>query len=318
MRLPWGRFAAAGALMLLLAAQAPRAGEFVWQLPDGIAPPPAPADNPITAEKVALGRALFADTRLSINDRTSCATCHVAEREFTDGLPRAVGTLGDRHPRNTPTLWNAGYYVSLTWRDAGLTTLEAQLRIPLTSTSPVEMGYTDALLPRLAADAVLGSLHQQAFGDTPMSLDTLVKALASYVRTLVRMDSPFDRYLLYDERTGVSDRAKAGLKLFFSERLACSHCHAGPHLSGPVHEPGKDVPPVFHRTAVSDTADPMRAPSLRLISRTAPYMHDGSLPDLSAVLDFYEAGGGLNAEHLQAFTLTSDERQALLAFLELL
>ncbi len=272
----------------------------------------------MTEPKVRLGETLFNDARLSVNGTTSCATCHDQRRTFTDGRRTAIGALGDLHPRNTPTLWNSAYNVSFTWLDAGLTTLEAQIRIPLTSTAPVEMGFTEVLLPSLRADPILHAQHSLAFGNEPMSTDTIIKAIASYVRTLVRMDRPFDRYFLEDDPEGMTTDARRGLVLFFSERLGCSNCHAGAHLSGPTHEPGRVIPPVFHRTAVNDATVPVRAPGLRFVSLTAPYMHDGSLPTLDAVVDFYQRGGGRNAERLVQFQLTGNERRELITFLEAL
>ena len=272
----------------------------------------------MTEPKVRLGEILFSDPRLSMNGATSCATCHDPTRSFTDGRPTAIGALGDQHPRNTPTLWNSAYNVSFTWLDAGLTTLEQQMRVPMTGTSPIEMGFSTALLPVLEADLILNAQHRLAFGGATISVDTIIKAIASYVRTLIRNDRPFDRYFLNDDSSGMTPEAKRGLVLFFSPRLGCGNCHAGTHLSGPTYEPGQIVAPVFHRTAVSDATFPVRAPSLRFVSLTAPYMHDGSLPTLAAVIDFYLRGGGHNAEHLNRFELTDSERRELIAFLDTL
>ena len=278
----------------------------------------------MSAAKVGLGESLFSDPRLSVNGSTSCATCHDPGRAFTDGRSTAIGALGEPHDRNTPTLWNSAYNISLTWLDAGLTTLEDQLKIPLTGTDPVEMGFTPALIPALVADPILRARHQLAFGSEAMSEQTIIQALASYVRTLVNTDRPFDRYFLRDDASGMTASARAGLSLFFSARLGCSACHAGAHLSGPTHAAANAdgttaaIKPVFHRTAVSDVTFPVRAPSLRFVSLTAPYMHDGSLASLEAVIHFYEGGGGHDAERLQHFELTEMERTALADFLRTL
>lgn len=272
----------------------------------------------MTEPKVRLGEILFSDPRLSINGTTSCATCHDPTRFFTDGRSRAIGALGDLHPRNTPTLWNTAYNVSFTWLDAGLTTLEQQMRTPLMGTSPIEMGFSPVLLPTLEADLILNSQHRLAFGRAPMSADTIIQAIASYVRTLVRIDQPFDRYFLANDSSEMTADAKRGLVLFFSPRLGCGNCHAGTHLSGPTVVPDQTVVPVFHRTAVSDATFPVRAPSLRFVSLTAPYMHDGSLLTLADVVTFYLGGGGNNAERLTRFELTDAERRELIAFLRTL
>ncbi|MFO0690637.1 MAG: cytochrome c peroxidase [Myxococcota bacterium] len=291
---------------------------YRWSLPEGITPPPVPPDNPMSEAKVALGRRLFSDPRLSFNRTTSCATCHDPARELTDGRARAIGASGEPHARNTPTLWNVAYNVSYTWIDQGLVRLEDQLRLPLTGTEPVEMGFGPAAAAALAADPELAALHRAAFGEAPFDETSVVRALASYVRTLIRMDSAFDRRLYLDDASGFGEAAERGMGLFFSERLGCGHCHAGPHLSGPTAMPGREVAPVFHRTAVSDATVAFRAPSLRFVARTAPYMHDGSLATLADVVAFYERGGGRGAERLVPFTLSPSERAALLAFLETL
>lgn len=302
--------------VLAAAGDAAAADAYHWRLPEGVPPPPVPADNPMSDAKVELGRRLFSDSRLSFNGTTSCASCHDPARAFTDGRPRAIGASGVAHARNTPTLWNAAYNVSFTWLDQGLTSLESQLRIPLTGRDPVEMGFGPEELAVLAADPEIARQGRAAFGTAPLGEQQVIQALASYVRTLVRMDSAFDRYFSWDDASGFDARAREGMALFFSERLGCGHCHAGAHLSGPTAAPDRLVPPIFHRTAVSDSTTAFRAPSLRFVRHTAPYMHDGSLATLGEVVDFYAAGGGRNAERLTPFALSAEERAALLAFLE--
>jgi len=312
------RLAALCAGLGLASTAVAAAGEepYRWRLPEGMAPPPVPADNPMSEAKVALGRALFSDPRLSSNATTSCASCHDPARDFTDGRPRAIGADGVAHARHTPSLWNVAWNVSYTWIDQGLTTLEAQLVVPLTGTDPVELGFGPAQAALLAADPAIARLHRAAFGDAPLAQESVIRALASYVRTLARMDSAFDRALYWDDASGFDARARAGRDLFFSERIGCGACHAGPHLSGPTAQPGRSVVPVFHRTGVSGSALAFRAPSLRFVARTAPYMHDGSLADLGDVVDFYARGGGPGAERLVPFALEPEERRALIAFLE--
>lgn len=304
--------------MVLVAGFAARtapAEGYRWALPEGLEPPPVPADNPMSEAKVALGKRLFSDVRLSFNRSTSCASCHDPARELTDGRARAIGASGEPHARNTPSLWNVAYNVTYTWTDQGLDRLEDQLRLPLTGTRPVEMGFGPEQAAALAADSEIAALQRAAFGDVPLDETTVVRALASFVRTLIRMDSAFDRRLYWDDPSGFDAAAEAGMALFFSERLGCGRCHAGVHLSGPTAMPGRAVAPVFHRTAVSDSTEAFRAPSLRFVGRTAPYMHDGSLATLAEVVAFYERGGGRGAERLRPFALSPAERAALLAFL---
>jgi cytochrome c peroxidase len=177
------------------------------------------------------------------------------------------------------------------------------------------MGFSVDAVRALVADPEIAALHRTAFGEVELGEDSVIRALAAYVRTLIRMDSPFDRYLYWDDASGFDARARAGMALFFSDRLGCGRCHAGAHLAGPTASPGRAVAPVFHRTAVSDASIAFRAPSLRFVRRTAPYMHDGSLATLGEVVDFYSGGGGKGAERLEPFDLDADEREALLAFL---
>lgn len=299
----------------LAAADSAAPPPYRWALPEGVAPPPVPEDNPMSEAKVELGRRLFTDVRLSFDASTSCATCHDPNRAFTDGRARAVGASGEPHARNTPTLWNVAYNVSFTWIDQGLTRLEDQLRLPLLGTSPVEMGFGPAQAEALTRDPALGPLARAAFGAAELDVERVIHALAAYLRTLVRMDSAFDRLLYWDDRDALSTSARAGLALFFSERLGCGHCHAGPHLSGPTAEPGRAVAPVFHRTGVAGSTAAFRAPSLRFVGETAPYMHDGSLETLADVIRFYERGGGPGAERLVPFALSASERADLIAFL---
>ena len=274
--------------------------------------PLIPADNPLSGAKIALGKRLFHETALSINRTTSCASCHQPERHFTDGLPRAVGALGDEHPRNTPTLYNVGYNASLGWSDEGLNSLEQQHRVPLFNQTPVEMGYRDAFVARLQADASYSEAFTAAFGGAATT-ERVIMALASYVRTLVPPESPFDRHLFYDEP--LSADASAGLDLFFSERLGCATCHASFALSGPVEHAEQNAAPVFHVTGVGGSNQAWRAPTLRAVSATAPYMHDGSIPDLAGVLSHYET---TDAERVPDFTLSDAERRQLIAFLKTL
>ena len=139
------------------------AGDYVWQLPTGLRPPPVPADNPMSAAKVALGERLFVDGRLSATGAYSCASCHDPALAFTDGRVTAIGATGEHHTRNTPTLINVAYAASLGWADPSLTTLEAQHRVPMFNHAPVELGLDQALserLGQLSADQTVAELHE--------------------------------------------------------------------------------------------------------------------------------------------------------------
>ena len=317
---------------------------FEWQLPRGLPHPLVPADNPMTTVKVALGRRLFYDRRLSGNETYACASCHQQQHAFTDGRAHAVGSTGQLHARSAMSLANAAYSPSLGWADPRLATLEQQMAVPMFNEHPVELGLAgrDAELVRRFSTRNDRLWFSKAFPGEPdpVSERNIVRAIAAFERTLLSADSPFDRYLYRDDRAAMSSAALAGMKLFFSERLACSSCHAGFNLSGPVvFESAPKTAPAFMNTGLYDldgkgaypredrglidvTARPadmgrFRAPTLRNIALTAPYMHDGSVPTLEAAIAHYASGGKgpLRAEQLNGFRLSPTDIGDLVAFL---
>jgi len=330
---------------------------YVWQIPAGFPEPVIPEDNPMNAQKVELGRYLFYDKRLSINEAQSCGSCHEQSRAFTDGLAEAVGTTGEVHFRNSMALVNVAYNSRLTWADESLDRLEDQALVPIFGDMPVEMGMAgnEALLvERLQAEARYQRLFPLAFPDdsAPLSVANVAKAIAAFQRTLISGTSPFDRYI-NGETDAISESAKRGLSLFFSERLECFHCHGGFnftdssnhansavtefgfHNTGLYNLDGDGAYPDKDRGLFNQTGDPadmgrFRAPTLRNIALTAPYMHDGSVATLEDVLDHYAAGGRtiddgpfagvgsdspLRSEFVVGFILTAQERDDVIAFL---
>jgi len=225
------------------------------------------------------------------------------------------------HTLNTPTLYNTAFNASYGWQDEGITSLEQQHMVPLTNSAPVEMGYSPYLLPKLANNQDYKALFATAFpqpGTHHMDLLTtnnVVRALASYVRTLVAPPSAFDDFLFNDNRQALSINAQTGMALFFSERLGCSKCHASLGFSGSVVHTAQQAQAVFHVTGVGGSKLAFRAPTLRQISNTAPYMHDGSLRTLEAVINHYENASEIR---LETFSLTAEERLALEEFLRAL
>ncbi len=333
--------------------------EFDWRLPPGFFPPPVPESNPVSAEKVELGRRLFYDTRLSVNDRGSCAGCHQQRLAFTDGRSHAIGATGQLHGRSSMSLVNVAYNSHYTWASRDVQTLEQQADIPLFNQQPIELGLRGnevALVAEFESSASYASLFQSAFPESanPISIDNIIKALATFVRSIIAADSAFDRLLYLDDRSAMSDSALRGMRLFFSEQLNCGVCHEGQNLAGGQTMSGKlRVETEFHNTGLynvggrnrypesdpglrmetgqSDDDGMFRAPSLRNIAVTAPYMHDGSVATLSGVIDHYAAGGrtidnGPNAgigktnsnksPLLTGFELGSSEKLDLLSFLE--
>ena len=356
----WGCLMAAAWLMTGCegtTAPGPAVVSYDWRLPAGFPTPQVPHDNPMTEAKVQLGRSLFYDTRLSLNGTQSCASCHEQARAFTDGKTHGVGSTGEVHRRNAQGLANIAYATSLTWANPALTTLEAQALTPLFGEEPVELGFGDQpelLLERLRADPDLVARFAEAFpGEAePVSLGTLVRALSCFERTLLSGNAPFDQYLYGGKKDALSAQAKRGMELFFSEQLECNHCHSGfnfqdatmheataepllPfHNTGLYNEDGNGAYPVKDPGAIELTGLPedmgrFRAPSLRNVAVTAPYMHDGSIATLSEVVDHYAAGGrahGLDSSRVspvqssfvRGFTLTPQEKEDLLVFFDAL
>jgi len=299
-----------------------RAGvdEFTWKLPAGFPEPAVPADNPMNVAKVALGEALFSDPRLSITGKYSCQSCHSPERAFTDGLPRSRGATGEALPLNAPTLFNVAYNASLGWHDPNLRTLEQQMRGPLFNDHPRELGLAGRereLEGTLKADAALARSFAAAFpGDAaPVTMDNLIRAVAAYERTLLSGGAPFDRYVFAGDHGALSERQKAGMQLFFSERTGCAGCHSGINFNGEwVDREHPGATPIFADTG---TGVAVRVPTLRNLPVTAPFMHDGRFATLDAVLDHYERlATDPNADtRLRRAPLTTVELQQLQAFL---
>lgn len=341
-------------------ASEPAASAFEWELPPGFPTPNVPADNPMTNAGVELGRHLFYDTRLSGNQTQSCGSCHLQEYAFTDGLANAVGSTGQVHPRSSMALVNLAYVPRLTWANPLLTHLEDQALLPMFGETPVELGMAgreDELLQRLAAEPLYVELFAAAFPDeaAPITLRNITRAIASFERTLISGNSPYDRFTQGDP-SAMSEAAQRGMDLFFSERLECFHCHGGFNFSSALTHSGLPLEEVaFFNTglyniggdggypapntgvyAITGQISDMgrfRPPTLRNIAVTAPYMHDGSVADLDAVIDHYAAGGrtitdgphaGVGAESpfkndfVAGFVISDAEREDLIAFLEAL
>lgn len=261
-----------------------------------------------------LGERLFSDVRLSKNNSYSCASCHQPDKYFIDAQTLAIGALGDKLQRNTPTLLNASLQASFGWTDDGVTDLATQHRQPLLNTNPIELGFNPTQSTLLDQDEELRQLRQQAFPESKtFSTSLLTQALAAYVATL-RHTSGFDRYLLEDDADALSAQAKRGLALFTSARTQCVACHNGPLLGGGYRAEGKALLPArYEQREVNEGTMAIRVPSLRAVGFTAPYMIDGRLPDLPSVLAFYQSG---ELSELPSFSLTPQESEDLLAFLQ--
>jgi cytochrome c peroxidase len=331
---------------------------YTWHIDASLPPPAVPADNPMTNDKIELGRWLFHDTRLSVNGTMSCATCHLQALAFTDGRGRAVGATGEIHPRGAMSLVNVAYASRLTWANQLLDKLEDQALTPMFGDNPVEMGmagHDQEIVELLRSDARYAELVPRAFPreNDPFSIVSVVRAIAAFVRSIVSYQSPYDDYIRGDT-AAISDAAVRGMELFFSERMECFHCHGGfnftdstthansrvdrigYHNTGLYNLDGEGQYPtdntgLFDMTGNRRDMGRFKAPTLRNVEVTAPYMHDGSVATLEEALAHYARGGrlidkGANAgdgrrspyksEFIRGFEISDAERIDLVAFLE--
>jgi cytochrome c peroxidase len=333
---------------------------YDWHLPPGFPTPSVPADNPISAQKVELGRHLFYDTRLSVNGTQSCATCHQQRHAFTDNRMVSVGATGERHPRSSMSLANAAYAATLTWGNPSLTALEDQALVPMFGEHPAELGLPtdDRWIEPLRRDARYQALFQSAYPTTsePMARRHVLQAIASFERTLISGRSPYDRYHYDRQEDAVTEAAKRGEVLFHSGPFSCFTCHGGFNFSGATRSAGLAVVrEEFHNTGLYNligalsypapntgiyevTGKPadvgkFKAPTLRNIAVTAPYMHDGSVATLQEAIRHYAAGGrtivggphaGIGrdnfnkSQRIRGFDITPAQTADLIAFLEAL
>jgi len=347
----------AGGVMFLLLSDD---GEYQWQLPENAPIPSVPQDNPMSMSKVELGRFLFHDLRLSVNESMSCASCHLQSLAFTDGKAKAIGATGEQHPRGSMSLVNVAYGSRLTWANHLLDRLEVQALTPMFGENPIEMGMAGkeaTIIEMLRTDARYRELLPIAFpGDAdPFSVLNVVRALASFVRSIVSFDSPYDQYLRGDAAAMTESQVR-GMGLFFSEKLECFHCHGGfnftdssTHANTAIESVGfhntglynldqngtypSDNKGLLELTGVRRDMGRFKAPGLRNIGLTAPYMHDGSISTLDEVLDHYQEGGRnitdgpfagdgsrnpYKSVFVRQFKLTAIEREDLIAFLHAL
>ncbi|HMV67334.1 MAG TPA: di-heme enzyme [Myxococcota bacterium] len=310
---------AAALWLAACAPEEPGPPEWPYDLPAGFPAPPLPADNPITDEKVELGRYLFYDRRLSGNGDQACGDCHEQERAFSDGRALPEGSTGDTIPRNAMALPNAAWWSTYTWMNPTITTLEDQALVPMFAEHPTELGMSasmDVILERLRADAAYPGRFAAAFprDADPFTVRRIVQAIASFERTLISGNSAYDRYWYGGDDGAMTDQQKEGMDLFFSERAECYHCHAGPLLSTAfVSADQPDAEPSFINTGVynvggtgrypepntglyafTDSLADMgrfRVPTLRNVAVSGPYFHDGSAATLLDVVEHYVEGG---------------------------
>ena len=277
---------------------------------------PVPEDNPITLEKIELGRRLFNDRRLSRDNTVACSSCHDPDHAFATAAPIASGVFGRRGRRNAPALVNRGWGRAFSW-DGRSATLEEQVLKPIEEPNEMDLSIDDAA---------------QRVGLSP---DGISRALATYIRSLMSGNAPYDRYVNGD-RNALSVEARAGLQIFRGKGN-CTACHVGPNFSDEkFHDTGIAWSPDAQSPVTSGsfldegraaiTGQPadlgaFKTPTLREAARTAPYMHDGSLASLEVVVDYYDRGGNRHAlldPELRPLGLSELEKSALVAFLHAL
>ena len=282
----------------------------------------APAPGPVP-DSATLGRYLFYDKRISVNGTYSCASCHRQELAFTDGRAQALGATGQSHPRSAMSLVNLASATAFNWADPTVHSLEQQALKPMFSTEPVELGVDEARLTQLIrTDPVYQPLFPKAFpGPAPYTTANVARALAAFERTIVSNQSPYDRFHLNGDQSAIPEAAKRGEMLFFLDGMSCYRCHGGPTFSGRPRDE-------FHNTALylefpapsfglySFTKRPsdkgkFKAPTLRNIALTAPYLHDGSARTLEEIWTVFNP----DDKHGRTNDLTKDELNDLVEYL---
>jgi cytochrome c peroxidase len=306
--------------------KAPPAARFesLTHPPHGLPSMPLPDPTP-TRQEFELGRRLFHDPILSRDRTVSCSSCHPADLAFASAEPRPRGIDGRRGRTHAPALVNRGYGTNMRW-NGGSTTLEAFVLEPIED--PLEMDLPlDQALERLRKDPGYAKALRAAYGDgATEAVDRrhVARALATFVRSIVSGDAPVDRFHSGDA-AALSPSQRTGLWLFES-KAGCWQCHSAPlftdesfHNTGVGVTDGRAEPGRMEVTGDPRDRGRFKTPTLRALTHTAPYMHDGSMRDLGEVVDFYMRGGNANPDldpQLRPFQLTPRERQALIDFLD--
>ena len=308
------------------------ASSWAWVLPSGFPASAIPADNPMSAAKVDLGRFLFYDKRLSGNATQACASCHFQDKAFTDGLAVSRGSTGEFTARNAQPLGNVAYNPTLTWANPSLVVLERQMEVPLFGENPIEMGINErnrfAVLQRFADDVLYAPKFAAAYPNDakPVNWANIINAIASFQRALISGNSKFDQVLA--GKAFFAPAEQRGNDLFFGNKAGCTQCHNGFNFndqvmtaavptpvkpfhniglynlggSGAYPEPNRGV---LELSGLYKDMGAFRAPSLRNVEVTAPYMHDGSVATLEEVIDIIAAGG----RNIPSGALAGDGRQ---------
>lgn len=290
------------------------------EIPLGLHELPKVADNPLTAEKIELGKQLYFDKRLSADNTVSCASCHDPNKGWSNGEATAEGVGGQRGGRGAPTVINSAYQRFQFW-DGRAGSLEEQALGPIANPIEMNLPIEDAV-KKIAAIDGYAKQFQEVFGE-PVSAENLARAISAFERTVLSGNAPYDRFVAGD-KTALSEQAQAGMKLFFG-KANCSGCHVPPNFTdNGFHNLGVS----FHgenadhgRFVISKLGGDrgaFKTPTLREIAKTAPYMHDGSLATLEDVVEYYNKGATPNDfldEEIFELQLNDEQKAALVAFL---
>jgi cytochrome c peroxidase len=294
------------------------------RVPLGLLPIQWPADNPYSRAKSDLGKLLYFDKRLSADGSVACATCHHPKFAFTDGAAVSTGIKGQKGGRSAPTVLNRAYSLAQFW-DGRAPTLEEQAKGPMAN--PIEMGHThDAVVKRLNGIPGYAPLFKAAFGTEKFDIDHVAKAIATFERTVLSGNSPYDQWKAGNKKAMTPEQVR-GMNLYFG-KAKCDACHEGINFTSNSYHNlgiGTDKPePDAGRYIVTKNPDDwgaFKTPTLREIANTAPYMHDGRFQTLQEVIDFYDKGGIPNknlSKTLKPLKLTDDEKRDLVVFLNAL
>ena len=284
-----------------------------------------PADNPWSQEKEELGKMLYFDPRLSGSNWISCATCHNPGLGWSDGLPRAIGHGQMELGRHSPTIINSGYFSLQMW-DGRKKNLEEQALGPIEAAGEMNQDYAE-LIKELKAISGYVRLFEDVFGKNSIKMDNIGKAIATFERSIVSKNSPYDKYWQGDKKA-MSKSAVNGMNLFFG-KAKCAICHNGPvftdnnfhNIGVKQHGPLKEDLGRFNESKDDFDKGAFKTPGLRHITRSAPYMHDGSEPTLESVIAFYNRGGDVERNRSPFITpleLTAQEQKDLVEFMKAL
>jgi cytochrome c peroxidase len=292
-------------------------------VPPGFPEPVFPASNQLTPVRWALGKKLFYDPVMSQDSTRSCASCHQAARAFSDTVALSPGVAGRPGVRNAPTLTNV-VYQPYYLKEGGVPTLEMQVLVPVQEHNEFDLNIL-LIAERLKRDTAYMRMSCEAYGRDPDAY-VITRSIACFERTLISGESKYDQYFFQHKPEALTPSERRGMDLFFSEKANCSKCHSGFNFSNYAFENNglydeyKD-PGRFRLTNKASDRARFKVPTLRNVALTAPYMHDGSLSTLEAVVEHYDAGGKAHPEKsalIHPLGLTSSEKKDLVAFLRAL